>query len=78
MTDNIIYDPNNPAMKKAFILTAELSMHCKIHNLPRKFILNGVAFDVYAVIEDEREKGYLEGKAYEKGRITELLGLNNK
>jgi len=68
-------DFNDPAISKALDLAQEFNRYCKENDLPRMLVLDGVALDAFQIAKDFREKGYLEGKAYEKGRITELLGL---
>lgn len=73
---HIIYNPNDPDMKKAFDLAEKLSLHCRKANLPESFIIHGVAWRVSEVTKNERKEGILEGRAYEKGRIAELLGLS--
>lgn len=55
-------DLSNPVIAKAIELARELSQHCKEHNLPEMFVINGVAPNAEAIMKDAREKGYLEGK----------------
>ena len=68
-------DLSKPELKKALDLVQELRAHCQEHELPKTLVLGGVAWDVDAVVRPEREKAYLEGKAYEKDRIAILLGV---
>ena len=68
-------DVNDPVIEKAMELAQALSIHCKEHNLPGDFVINGVAYDADSIYRTAHEKGYLEGKAYENGRIAELLGV---
>lgn len=56
-----VVDMTDPVIMIALDLAMELKHHCEAN--------------AFAIARDAREKGYLEGKAYEKGRITELLGL---
>jgi hypothetical protein len=72
---NNMIDITDPVIIKAMELAQALSIHCKEHNLPAELVIDGVAPDALAVAKGSKEKGYLEGKAYEKGRISELLGL---
>lgn len=42
---------NEEALNKVFKLTRELVLHCKEYNIEPKIIVNGVAWDYWAVVD---------------------------
>ncbi len=72
--DKVIY-PNNQVLGKALDMAREFSHYCRENNLSDSFVVMGVAHNADAIYRKAHEKGYLEGKAYEKERIAELLGI---
>ena len=68
-------DMSDPNIQKAFDLALEFSTHCKKSNFNVTFIICGVAFDYAAIEAHAKKEGYTEGKAFERGRISQLLGL---
>lgn len=75
MADRIEYDPNNPAMAKALELAEQLSYHCRMSNLPNDFVILGVAWNHFDITDKRIKEAYEQGKAFEKGRIAQLLGV---
>ena len=75
MDNDKFIDPNSPVFEKALELAREFSDYCKENNLPDSFVVMGAAHNADAIYRKAHEKGYLEGKSYEKGRIAELLGV---
>ena len=67
------FDLEDPIFKKALELAMAFSNHCKLHNLPDNFMIDGVRRNAY----ESNERAYNAGKQYEKERIATLLGLNS-
>ncbi len=75
MENDKFINPTDPVFEKAMELAREFSLYCKENNLPDSFVVMGVAHNADTIYRNAYEEGYIEGKAYEKCRISELLGI---
>ena len=66
-------DLSAPIISEALELARKLNYHCKVNNLSRIMMLDGVVVDGEAYAKSRYEKGLAEGRAFERGRILGVL-----
>jgi len=47
-----------------------------LEHCPHVKMVGGMVLDAERLRQEAHEKGYIEGKAYERGRIAEMLGVS--
>ena len=72
---NEYIDVTDPVIGEALKKAQDFNDFCRLNNLQRSLILDGVALDADVIRKKAYEDGYLSGKEFEKGRISQLLGL---
>ena len=53
-------DVNDPVMTQALVLAHAFLLHCRENDLPRDFVIGGVAVDAKSLVYDYKKIGFVQ------------------